>query len=362
MKNQLVFAVILTAFLSACNVADTPPSPYETGAYIINRGNFSDNNGTVSYLPTGAKTAQTDIFNLVNLRPLTGGVQDYTESDGKGLILVDNSTAGQDKIEIVEAGTFRSLATLAAPDIENPRQVLRVSANKIYVSCWGATGSFSDFYPNPGYIAVINLASNTITKRITVGKGPEQMTLLDGEVFVGYTDGTGEKTVTVINTTTDSPKTPSIDVGTNASPVGIDANGKLWIYANKEMIRVNVATKAIETRLKVGTHPSKTPSSIVQSPDKQQFYFVYAFYDAADGYKRKGETYRFSISDAAIASTTPFINRLFEGLGIDPKTGNIYAGVVPSYKQAGYVLRYEPTGKLIDSVKAEIAPTKFFFK
>ncbi len=362
MKNQLIFSALIAVLVSACKVSDTPPSPYEAGAYIINRGNFSDNNGTISYIPTSSSTAQTDIFNLVNLRPLTGGVQDYAEVDGKGLILVDNSTAGQDKIEIVEVGTFRSLATLAAPDIENPRQILRVGGNKAYVTCWGATGSFANFYPNAGYIAVVSLTSNTVIKRIPVGKGPEQMTLFENEVFVGYTDGTGEKAITVINLATDGLKTPAIDIGTNGNPVGIDANGKLWVYANKEMIRTNPQSKAIEARLKVGTHPSKSPSSIVQSPDKQQFYFVYAFYDAADNYKRKGETYRFKIADASISSTTPFINRLFEGLGVDPKTGNIYAGVVPSYKQAGYVLRYQPDGKLIDSVRAEIAPTKFVFK
>lgn len=362
MKNQLICAALIAVFLSACKVADTPPSPYEAGAYIINRGNFSDNNGTISYLPTSSSIAQTDIFNLVNMRPLTGGVQDYAEVDGKGLILVDNSTAGQDKIEIVEAGTFRSLATLSAPDIENPRQILRVGGNKAYVTCWGATGSFANFYPNPGYIAVVSLTSNTVIKRIPAGKGPEQMTLFENEVFVGYTSGTGEKAITVINLMTDGLKTPSVDIGVNGNPVGVDANGKLWVYANKEMIRVNPQSKAIEARLKVGTHPSKTPGSIVQSPDKQRFYFVYSFYDGADNFKQKGETYRFNITDASISSTTPFINRLFEGLSVDPKTGNIYAGVVPSYKQAGYVLRYQPDGKLIDSVRAEIAPTKFFFK
>ena len=49
--------------------------------------------------------------------------------------------------------------------------------------------------------------------------------------------------------------------------------------------------------------------------------------------------------------------------GIDPKDGTIYAGVTPSYKQAGYVLRYEPSNKrIIDSVKVEIAPSGFYFK
>jgi hypothetical protein len=49
-------------------------------------------------------------------------------------------------------------------------------------------------------------------------------------------------------------------------------------------------------------------------------------------------------------------------LAVDPQTGNLYAGLVPSFKQAGFVFRYKPDGSFIDSVKAEIAPSKFFFK
>jgi hypothetical protein len=90
---------------------------------------------------------------------------------------------------------------------------------------------------------------------------------------------------------------------------------------------------------------------------------VYSFYDPADGYKQKGETYSFSINDTSIPANTPYINRLFSGLGVDPRDGTIYAGVTPSYKQAGYVLRFNPTTvRLIDSVRVEIAPSGFYFR
>ena len=90
--------------------------------------------------------------------------------------------------------------------------------------------------------------------------------------------------------------------------------------------------------------------------------YVYSFYDAADGYKQKGETYSFSINDAVISTAKPLINKLFTGMSVDPASGNIYAGFTPSYKQAGYVFRYQSNGILIDSLKAEIAPEGFLFK
>ncbi|QJW88538.1 DUF5074 domain-containing protein [Spirosoma taeanense] len=366
MNNQLKKSILLgLVALSAwnCQTPDPQPSPYESGAYILNAGNFTDNNGSISFLPRNSTTPVTDIFNAANTRTLTGGVRDYTEIDGKGVILVDNSTAGQDKIEVVEAGTFKSLVTFKAPDVENPRYVVYAGPNKAYISCWGATGSGTNFFANPGYVLVLNLASRTIAKKIPVTKGAERMVVVGKEAFVGSAGG--DRVLTVINTETDEVQQPGLDIGVNPNPIAFDGNGKLWAYASstKEMVRINPNTKFAEVRLKVGSG-SKSPGSIVLSADKQFFYFVNSFYDPADNYKEKGETYRFSINDTSIPATTPFIPRLFSGLGVDSSDprGLIYAGVTPSYKQAGYVLRYLPSGALVDSVRAEIAPSGFFFR
>lgn len=365
MTNQLLKGValgLLALTAWTCKTPDPEPSPYEAGAYIVNSGNYFDNNGSISFLPRNSTNVSNDIFNVANGRTLTGGVQDYTEIDGKGVILVDNSTAGQDKVEIVEIGTFKSLTTLAAPDVENPRYVVKAGPNKAYISCWDATGDpATNFYAKPGYVLVVDLAARTVTKKIPVPKGAERMVVVGNEAFVGSVGS--DRTLTVINTETDAVKAPGIDVGVNTNPLAVDAKGKLWAYASstKEMVRIDLAGKLVEGRLKVGTS-AKAPGSIALSQDKMTFYFVNSFYDPADNYKEKGETYRFSINDTSIPATRPFIPRLFSGLGVDPQTGILYAGVNPSYKQAGYVLRYQPGGALIDSVRGGIAPTRFFFR
>ena len=364
MTNQLtkrIVAGLLTLSVLSCNTSDPEPSPYEAGVYIINAGNFQDNNGSISFLSRNSTTVSSDIFSAANARTLTGGVQDYAEIDGKGVILVDNDKAGQDKIEVVESGTFKTLATFQSPDVENPRYVVMAGPNKAYVSCWDATGDFSNFYPKPGYILVLNLASRTVVKKIPVTKGADRMVVVGSEVFVGSAGG--ERVLTIIDTEKDEVRQPGLDVGVDTNPLAVDANSRLWAYASsaKEMVRINTATKAVDLRMKVG-NSAKSPGAITISKDKQTFYFVNSFYDAADGYKAKGETYSFRITDSSIPATRPFIGRLFSGLGVDPQTGYLYAGVTPSYKQAGYVLRYQPDGVLIDSVKAEIAPSRFYFR
>ena len=364
MTNQLtkrIVSALLALSVLSCKTSDPEPVPYGEGVYIINAGNFLDNNGSISFLPRNVATASTDIFNTVNGRTLTGGAQDYTEIDGKGVILVDNSTAGQDKIEIVESGTFKSLATFQAPDVENPRYVVAAGPNKAYVSCWDATGDFSNFYAKLGYILVLDLASRKVVKKISVTKGANRMVVVGSEVFVGSVGG--ERVLTVIDTEKDEVRQPGVDVGVNTNPVAVDANGRLWAYASsaKEMVRINTATKTVDGRMKVGSS-TRSPGAIALSQDKQTFYFVNSFYDPAENFKEKGELYSFKITDTSIPATTPFISRLFSGLGVDPQTGTIYAGVTPSFKQAGYVLRYQPSGALIDSVKAGISPSKFYFR
>lgn len=347
----------------SCNNNETDPValPFGSGVLVVNQGNFTDNNGTITYFPPTGTTISYDIFNQANQRSLTGSVQGYTESDGKGLILVDNTTAGQDKVEIIDANTFKSLATLKTPDIENPRSAVRVGANKVYVSCWDVSGNFSNgtFYKDPGYVAVVDLTTNTVTKKIPAVKGVETLLVIGTEVFAG---SAGDATkLTVIDAASDQVKT-SLEIGANPNPVAVDANGKLWVHSGNELIRINAQTKAIETRLKIGSDPAKSPSMFRLSADKQYFYFVNSFYDSADNYKQKGELYRFSVTDTSVPATTPFIRKLFSGLAVEPQTGTIYAGFTPSYKQAGYVFRYQPNGTLIDSVKAEIGPSAFYFK
>ena len=351
MKNQLTksIAVGLVALsVWNCKTSDPEPTPYESGIFILNSGNFSSNNGTVSFLSRNSNTVVANIFQVANPSlALSGGVQGYTEVNGKGLVLVDNSTAGQDKVEIVESGTFVSRATLKTPDIENPRQVIQAGLNKAYISCWDVSGDYSKgtFYKDPGYIAVVDLNTSTVTKKIPAVKGVERMVLAGSEVFVGSTSYSGDKTLLIIDANTDMVK-DKLDFGATPEPISLDADGKLWILAGKDLARVNPSSRLVEKRLTF----SAAPGSVTMSADKRAFYYTLS-----------GKTYRLPI-DATTALGSQVVARSFSALGVDPQTKRIYGSVIPSYAQAGYVLRYEESGALVDSVKAEIAPTGFYFR
>jgi hypothetical protein len=359
MKKQLTGS-ITAAFLSilawSCNQSDpAPKGSYVRGVFVSNEGNFFNNNGGVSYFPREKNTADADIFAAVNGTALKGGVQDFVAVDGKGIILVDNSAAGQDKLEFVDSYTFKSEGSIGTPDIENPREVVIVG-NKAYVSCWGTN---ADTKYTTGYIAVIDIAAKKVTKKINVADGPENLVYSNGKLYVGTTQwGAGDK-LTVINTTSDESTSPIATPGI-ANPVGIDANGKLWVNAGEKVVRINPETNATEATLTIATEGFKAPGNFTLSADLKSIFFVLSWYNSAG--KEQGATYKFGIADSQIAMTTPLIPRPFSGLSVDPNQGLLYAGVTPSYAQAGYAVRYRADGSLVDSIKVGVAPTGFFFQ
>lgn len=351
MKYQVTKGIVLSLLTLSvwnCKTSDPEPTPYESGVVILNAGNFFSNNGTVSFLPRTGNTVATNILQAANPSLLpSGGVQGYTEVNGKGLILIDNSSASQDKVEIVEAGTFKSRATLKTPDIENPRQVIAAGPNKAYVSCWDVSGSGNNFYKDPGYIAVIDLNTGTLVKKIPAVKAVEKMVVVGSEAFVGSNTYSGDQTLLVIDLNTDTEK-QRIAFGSTPEPIALDANGKLWLQAGKDLVQMNPSDRSVAKRLTFAA----TPGSVTISPDKRAFYYTLS-----------GKTYRLPIEATATASANQVIARSFSALGVDPQTGRLYGSQSPLlYTQAGYVLRYESTGTLVDSVKAEIAPSGFYFR
>ena len=355
MKKVFVF-VLFIVILASCKKEDSGPripQAFSNGALIINQGNFLDNNGSISFLPKDSAFVRTNIFKTQNKRTLSGIIEDYIEINQKGIILVDNSSAGQDALEIVD-NNFNSLASTPAGLIENPRHVSKVSDTKAYITCYGATGSGQDYFANPGYIAVLDLSTNTITKKIILPKGANDIIISGNDAFISSDEN---DTLTIVDIQNEVvTKKIKIDY---LAIMGIDANGKLWLSAYGKLIRFNIQTLQIEKTITAGgLLVGEGFNNFILSNDKQTFYFNAQHYDKGV----IGAAYSFNINAEALSPSSPFINKTFSGLGVDPQSGNIYAGFAPSYKQAGYVFRYKPTGALIDSVKAEIAPVKFIFR
>jgi hypothetical protein len=359
LQKLLASCAVLALLLPSCRPRDPDPQGYEQGVMVLNAGNFLDNNGSISFLKREKNVAENDIFYKANGMSLTGNVQGYAEASGIGIILVDNSTAGQDKIELVSVKDFKRVGSFGAPDIENPRYILVIDENTVYVSCWGQTGSFADFFPNPGYIAVIDLPSKRIRKKIPIDRGGDRMMRYRDAVFVGNSaDLLFLQEVNLVQ----ERAVRSYRLGASPQPIGVDAYGKLWVAYGRVIARLDGFTRDREKEFFLTEHPFKRPTLFTMSPDRQQIRFLYSFFDPNDGFKEKGEVYQFRVLDDQITTNRPVLNKLPSGMDYDMQQGLFYVGITPSFKQAGHVLRYRSDFSLVDSIQVEIAPSGFYFK
>ncbi|WP_439557694.1 YncE family protein [Dyadobacter sp.] len=354
--SRVLFFIACTVTVWSCNQSDPEPKgDFARGVFVINEGNFSQNNGAISFFTRENTNAEVDIYAKANGTALKGGVQGYAAAGEQGIILVDNMNAGMDKIEFVNAYTFQKQGTIDSPEIDNPREVV-ISGNRAYVSCWGTN---ADYNYTTGYIAVIDLNTKKVTKKIAIADGPENLVFTTGKLFVGTTSNTGGKILYVVDTNTETV-TKTINLEGTPTPIGIDANGKLWAGAGIKAVKIDPASYAVETTLPIGTDAKKSAGNFALTNDLKSIVFTLSYYDA--NFVLHGETYKFGIGDTQINLATPLIRRVFTGLAIDPSQGLIYAGVTPSYAQAGYAVRYRADGSLVDSVKVNVAPTGFFFQ
>jgi len=345
--RPLLLGTLFTSLLASCSSSDSvAPTPTGTGqyAYVINEGNFSNGIGAVSRFDKTTKGLVPDAFASANNGAVLGSVvQSMTVVDTRGYVVVNNSN----KMEVVSLPDFKSTATIAG--LTQPRYFTRSVANpaKGYVTEW-----LGGPYPAPytaGRLSVIDLNTNKVTSTIPAGINPGRAIVLNGTLYV---PNSGTKSLTFVNDATGAV-TGSLALNTPASEVVADKNGVLWILCGSDYVsqpaQLVMFNPATSTQRVLPFATVGSGSGLRISPDGQQLYYSY-----------RGAEYRMGIADAALP-TTPLIKRSFYGFDIDPATGTLYGTDALNYSNPGRLLRYQPSGTLLDSTTVLVSPNGVVF-
>ena len=342
-----LLALSVVLIISSCNKDDenAKNGAFSNGIFIVNEGVFQTGAGTITYFDPDSNLVKQDIFEAVNGRPLGNIAQSMTIYNGKGYIVMNNSG----KVEVVDVATFKSEATIA--DLKNPSQFLVVDAGKAYVSDW------------IGNIAVVDLATNKISKTIPAGTGPDAMLKSGNYVYVANQGGFGvDSTVSVIDFTTDKV-IKTIYVGDAPTGMVADANGRIWVLCKGKgfagwsqlsdtpgrIVSIDPVKLTIDFKYDFATaddHPEK----LVINKQKSMIYFLYNY-----------GVYRFNIT-VANASPEKINARSFYSIGYENKTGYLYVSDPKNYSSNGFVIRLRAdNGSVVDSIQAGIIPRAFVF-
>lgn len=344
--NFLILPITLVAvIISGCSTTEeVPKGEFATGVVIVNEGNFSEANGSIGFYNESAAEVSQDIFEKANGVATGGLIQSVYFYENLAFII---DQAGN-RIEVVEAETFKSVATIAS-GLNTPRYMVVVNG-KGYVSNWG---NFDENFNLPeSYVAVINLSNYTVVKEIKTDNGSEGMIAFSGNVYVANSNS---NTIEKIDTSND---TVSSTISVATGPLGLveDENGKVWVLSNEffaesALSQLDLATGQV---LKSFTIGESAKSLNVNGAGDHLYYLSAPFAGDAE------------VKMVSIDATEDAVEALITapnlyGLGVDPVTGIIYLGNHNGFQGNGTVIRYQGS-TLLDSFAAGIGPNGFIFR
>lgn len=347
-RNLFVTALMGASLaFTACekDEASGPKLPYDLtqGMVITNEGNFGHANASISIYHAAGDSITSDVFYKVNNRVLGDALQSMTFSNNRVYFVLNGSS----KVEVAEKSTCKEVATIE--NLGGPRYIVTYGT-KAYVSAW-----------DNNEIAVIDLNTNAVSKKISVGKGPEGLIVVGTKLFVANSGGWGNaNTISVIDLTTDAV-VKTITVADSPRGFVVDKNNSVWVLCAGAVDWANSANSTTSALCKI--NPSTydvTTSNIGNTYHPTQLRINGAgdqlYYGA--GYGVQG-IYKMNISGTI--PTTPFIDAVFYGFSVDPTTGVVYGMKAPSFTAAGQMLRYDLTGKLVKEYTVGIGPNNGYF-
>lgn len=319
-------------------------SPAGDGLFILCEGNFMYGNATLSYYIPSKKQVQNGIFSRANGIALGDVAQSMTLHDSRGYLVINNSGI----IFAIDTDTFRVLSSLTG--LVSPRYVHFVNDRKAYVT---------DLYDSR--ITVFDPRTFEITGHIPLPghKSAERMVQRGDTVFTNC--WSYDNKLLAIDVRQDEV-VDSITVGIQPNSLVIDRYGKLWTatdggyegspYGHEApaLWRIDAETLQIERRfdLPMGAHPSEL--SLNGAGDT--LYYL-----------DRG-VWRMPVEAKVLppAAFIPYGGTIYYGLGVDPRSSEIYVADAIDYVQPGVVYRFTPQGAAVDTFRVGIVPGAFCFK
>ncbi|RYD78933.1 MAG: YncE family protein [Sphingobacteriales bacterium] len=348
MKKYLFLLFAALAFLASCTdkpeKIDPPKGDVSKGIFIVNEGTFTFGNASLSLYNPDSQKVENDIFNRINNRPIGDVFQSMYVFNDNYFCMVNN----MQKIEVLNSQTLKSEAVIEG--LNAPRYFQPINTSKAYVT---------DLYANG--IWIINPTTYQKTGKIdfqpdkdtALNNWAEQLILYNNEAFVCIPR---QKKLIVINTDTDKI-TDTISLSAQPQWIQKDKNNHVWILADGAIDHVNSKLYCIDPEnksiIRTFTFNSNkiAVSELKMNASADTLYYIYK------------DVYKMTISEVELPQT-PVISagsKQIYGLGIDPKTSEIYISDAIDNIQPGKVYRYNSNGKLIHDFQVGVSPGEFLF-
>lgn len=345
----ILCGVVLSVLLSSCvdnnkGFGGVTTESTAGSLYIINSGNTSLSNSSLSIYKPKSKEVQNQLFSNANNQSLGDTAYSMKMNSSLGWIVVSNS----DVIYAISPGSAQVRGRITG--FSSPRNIHFVSSNKAYVT-----------QGNDPRICIVNPQNYTITGHIDVrsensNASTEQMVQIGDFVYV--TCWLGQEQVLKINTSTDEV-VGSLNVGLQPRWMVVDRNNKLWVLTdggdqggkNQEsprLVRIDPQTFTIEHSFQMNDY--EEPHSLAINRYRDHLFWI-----TDEG------IWKMSIRE----ETLPILQEIeahknrYRAMLIDHTSDEIYIADGVDGNMQGRIIRYSSAGDKIDQFTVGINPSAF---
>ena len=359
---RIPLIVLSVGILGLQGCKEDPPPPVEPPTtdkvIVINEGLETSGTGSVSlYDPLQKSISHNAFYKSNTYVPGNGLYSIYVDGDRSFLVV-----GGTGEILVVNTETMALKKRISG--LGAPKQMLKISENKFYVTDWQENG-----------IWVLNVNTGTLKESIETGIAPENMAKKGNLVFVANSGGPFvDSTVTVIHAVEDTLM-GQIQVAHNPKSVLVDDQKKLWVlcsgYEDQQnpfnstpgfLIKFDLSADSLEFYLAdslaldtfwIFTDNQLKPQDFIQGGNPDIFYFL----DAS----KEANLMRFDRNMTNLP-LFPFIAGSFNAVGFDQTEKTIYLSDPGDGISPGTVFRFNTGGTQTDARETGIAPVDFGFR
>lgn len=343
-EHLLHFSILLLLIFSSTSCVkdqpellkpELPPATLDSGkVMVVNEGNFGSGNASLSLFNRYSGALSEDYFKSVNGFGLGDVAQSMYRYGDYYYIVVNNSG----KILICDL-KLKQLALIQG--LSSPRH-MAFNGNKAYVS---------DF--KSGEIHVLDLLSKSKIGKIPCAGWTEDLVLIDSML---YASNVFSNYLYLVDTGKDQIK-DSIWVGLNVTGLQADQNKKLWILSAGKTGSNPPALSCFDPQnrqlqQKLSFQDGQYPFDLCRNGRGDSLYFI------------NGDVFAFPVSSQANAAAllVKAQQQNFYGLGIHPRSSEIYVSDALDYIQRSQISIYSSSGKVLGEFKAGINAGGFFFE
>ena len=332
------------------------------GFYLLNEGNMAMNKASLDYYDYETSTYKRNVYGEANPTATLGlgDVGNDIGIYGTKLYTVINAS---NKLEIMDVATTKRLKVI---DIKNGRYITFANG-KAYISAYDGDIGLGQNTPN-GFVAEIDTTTMAITRRVEVGRQPEELAVVDGKLYVansgGYSPPNYERTVSVVDLNSFTVVS-EIDVAPNLHRLRATESGDLYVSSRGDYFENPSQLFVVDTKKGEVKSTYNIPTSNLTIVGDTAYIvgssFSYETFDWEIGYRMINIKEEKLLEDSFLPKSVSDEIEMPYGIAVDPMSKNIYITDARDYVSPGTLYCLDKNGTFKFKVTTGDIPAHFAF-